>query len=168
MAPQINKISNMLVKCLSAGNKVLICGNGGSAADAQHFAGELVVRFEKDRKALPSIALSTDTSVLTACGNDYGFDQIFSKQVEALGKKGDVLVAISTSGNSPNVIKAIEAAKSAEMQVIAFTGRGGGKMAGLGIENFMAPSEVTARIQECHSTVIHVLCKLIENSMFGN
>ena len=148
------------------GGKLLIFGNGGSAADAQHWAGELVSRFYYDRPGLAAIALTTDSSILTAIGNDYGYDYTFARQVEALGQAGDVLVAISTSGNSPNVLRAADAARARGMQVIAFTGRSGGKLLALSDSCFRMPSDETPRIQEGHEFVGHLLCALIEAGMF--
>lgn len=165
-SPAIEKTAKAMIDALRDGKKVLICGNGGSAADAQHFAAELVCRFEKDRKPLPAIALTVNTSNITAAGNDFGFDFIFSKQVEALGREGDILVAISTSGNSPNVLKAIEKAKELKIKTIALSGKAGGKMKGLCDYELIAPAENTARIQECHITIIHAWCKLIEDALF--
>ncbi len=163
IVPEIEKSANILINALKNGKKVLVCGNGGSAADAQHFAAELIVRFETERKALPAIALTTDTSILTAGANDYGIDTLFSRQVEGLGAKGDVLVAISTSGNSPNVLKAIEAAKSQGMEVIGLTGRDGGKMKSLP-NCVIIPSQSTARVQESHIMIVHVWCKLVDQA----
>lgn len=151
---------------LSEGGKILACGNGGSAADAQHFAAELVGRFERERKELGAIALTTDTSILTAVGNDYSYDEIFSKQVRALGKKGDVLLGISTSGNSKNVILAIEAAHKLGMKVVAFTGKGGGKIGEMLTRDdvhLCVPAERTARIQETHLLLLHCLCDGIDH-----
>lgn len=151
---------------LSEGGKILACGNGGSAADAQHFAAELVGRFERERKELGAIALTTDTSILTAVGNDYSYDEIFSKQVRALGKKGDVLLGISTSGNSKNVILAIEAAHKLGMKVVAFTGKGGGKIGEMLTKDdvhLCVPAERTARIQETHLLLLHCLCDGIDH-----
>jgi D-sedoheptulose 7-phosphate isomerase len=148
------------------GNKILACGNGGSAADAQHFAAELVGRFERERRELPAIALTTDTSILTAIGNDYSYDVIFSKQVRALGQPGDILLGISTSGNSGNVIKAIEAAHDKKMSVIVFTGKDGGKIQTLlkeGDINLCVPADRTARIQETHLLLLHCLCDGIDH-----
>ena len=155
-----------IAECLRAGGKIMACGNGGSAADAQHFAAELIGRFERERQELAAIALTTDTSILTAVGNDYGYDEIFSKQVRGLGKAGDILLAISTSGNSKNVVKAIEAAKKMNMKVIALTGNGGGKIAGmLGANDIhlCAPSQRTARIQETHLVLLHGLCDGVDH-----
>jgi D-sedoheptulose 7-phosphate isomerase len=153
------------VAALRQGNKMLFAGNGGSAADAQHWAGELVSRFYYDRPGLAGIALTTDTSVLTAIGNDYGYDYTFARQVEALGRSGDVLVLISTSGNSPNVIRAAEAARERGMLVIGFTGESGGKLAPLSDICFRVPSTETPRIQEGHEFIGHLLCALIEAEM---
>ncbi len=164
LTPEIEKTAGTIINALKAGNKVLVCGNGGSAADSQHLAGELIVRFETERRSLPAIALTTDTSVLTATGNDYGLDSIFARQVEGLGSKGDVLIAISTSGNSQNILKAIEAAKAKGMEVIGLTGKDGGKMKSLPIQNLIIPSPTTARIQECHILIIHTWCKLIDRA----
>ena len=166
MAESIAQAGAMLAQALSDGRRVLSCGNGGSAADAQHFAAELIGRFEKERKALPAVALSTDTSALTAIGNDYGFDRVFSRQVEGLGQDGDILLAISTSGNSPNVVQAIEAAQSRKMRVIALTGRDGGVMRDQMSENdveLRVPSDSTARIQEVHILILHCLCDLTDH-----
>ena len=158
-APQV------MVNSLKLGGKILACGNGGSAGDAQHFAAELVGRFERERMELGAIALTTDSSMLTAIGNEYGFDEIFSTQVRAIGKKEDILLGISTTGNSPNVILAIKAAKKMGMRVVAFTGRGGGKIKDL-LEpedvHLCVPSERTARIQETHLLLIHCLCDGID------
>ena len=150
-----------MVDCLRSGGKVMACGNGGSAADAQHFAAELIGRFERERQELAAIALTTDTSILTAVGNDYSYDEVFSKQVRGLGKNGDILLGISTSGNSKNVVKAIEAAKKTGIKIIALTGNGGGKIASLLDANdvhLCAPSNRTARIQETHLVLLHGLC----------
>ena len=171
LAPQIARGAAVLTECLLADGKILSCGNGGSAADAQHFAAELVGRFERERPELPAIALTTDTSLLTAVANDYSFEQIFAKQVRALGAKGDVLLAISTSGNSANVIAAIEAAHLREMRVVALTGKGGGR-----IGELLAPADVhlcvpharTARIQEVHLLMIHCLCDVIDATLLGD
>ena len=155
----------LLAQALSDDRRVLSCGNGGSAADAQHFAAELIGRFEKEREALPAVALSTDTSALTAISNDYGFERVFSRQVEGLGREGDILVAISTSGNSPNVVQAIETAQSKQMRVIALTGRDGGairdQMRESDIE-LCVPSDSTARVQEVHILILHCLCDLTD------
>ena len=155
----------LLFNALANDGKILICGNGGSAADAQHFAAEMTGRFERERMELAAIALTTDTSALTAIGNDYGFEHVFSKQVRALGRSGDVLVAISTSGNSANVIEAIKAAHERDMNVIAFTGRDGGKIAAMlrdGDVLLNVPYPRTARIQEVHIVLVHALCDAID------
>lgn len=155
-----------IANCLRAGGKVMACGNGGSAADAQHFAAELIGRFERERQELAAIALTTDSSILTAVGNDYGYDDIFSKQVRGLGKKGDILMGISTSGNSKNVVKAIEAAKKMGIKIIALTGNGGGKIATLLDEHdihLCVPSTRTARIQETHLVLLHGLCDGVDH-----
>lgn len=162
--------ADVMFDALSNGNKILACGNGGSAADCQHFAAELVGRFERERPELPAIALTTDSSILTAIGNDYNFDAIFSKQVRALGHEGDVLLAITTSGNSGNVLAAIEAAHDRGMHVIALTGKGGGKVnAALGEldVHICVPADRTARIQEVHLLTIHCLCDLVDAMLFG-
>ena len=155
----------LCVESLRAGGKVMFAGNGGSAADAQHWAGELVSRFYYDRPGLAAIALTTDSSILTAIGNDYGYDYTFARQVEALGRAGDVLVAISTSGNSPNIIRAAEAARARGVAVVGFTGEGGGKLAPLSDICFRVPSTETPRIQEGHEFIGHLLCALVEAEM---
>ena len=168
MRPAVEAAAERLGAALGAGGKVLIAGNGGSAADAQHFAAELVGRFQCNRKALACIALTTDTSNLTAIGNDYGFNDVFSRQVEALARPGDVFVGISTSGNSANIITAIEAAHERDMQVIAFTGRDGGKIAAMLKDNDIllnVPHPRTARIQEVHILLIHALCDCIDTML---
>ena len=165
LAAQIEQAVGLCETALRAGGKLLFCGNGGSAADAQHWAGELVSRFYYDRPGLAAIALTTDTSILTAVGNDYGYDYTFARQVEALGRAGDVLVAISTSGNSPNVLRAAEAARARGMRVLAFTGRHGGTLAPLADIAFRMPSDETPRIQEGHEFVGHLLCALVEARM---
>lgn len=159
---QIVYLGLLIAKKLKNGNKVLICGNGGSAADSQHFAAEIVGRFEKERKGYAAIALTTDTSALTAIGNDYGFEKVFSRQVEALGEKGDILIGISTSGNSPNVIEAVKVAKKMGLFTVGFLGRDGGKLKDLVDYPFIVKHTNTARIQEVHLTLEHVLCKIID------
>lgn len=166
-ADNIFKAVNELITCLKNGGKLLICGNGGSAADSQHFAAELIGRFMMERRPLPAIALSTDTSILTAVGNDYSFDDVFKKQVEALGKPGDVLVGISTSGNSANVIKAVEAARDVGMVTIGLTGGDGGKLSSSCDIALVMPSRLSSRIQEGHITIIHIWCGLIESALFS-
>lgn len=158
----------LLMNCLMNDGKILICGNGGSAADAQHFAAEMTGRFEKERMELAALALTTDTSALTAIGNDYGFDHIFSKQVRALGRAGDVLIGISTSGNSANVIEAVKAAHERDMHVVAMTGRDGGKMAAMLKDSDVllnVPHPRTARIQETHILLVHALCDLVDTML---
>ncbi|MDR3159013.1 MAG: phosphoheptose isomerase [Zoogloeaceae bacterium] len=160
-----------MARALLSGGRVLACGNGGSAADAQHFAAELVGRFETERRELAAIALTTDTSILTAVGNDYGFQHVFSRQLRALGRAGDVLLAISTSGNSGNVVAAVHAAREREMRVIALTGAGGGRIRELlQAEDILlaVPDKRTARIQETHLLLLHCLCDGIDNLLFGN
>jgi len=167
LAPEIVRAGGLLIEALTTGGKVLSCGNGGSAADAQHFSAELLGRFEAERSSLPAIALTTDSSTTTAVGNDYGFEQIFSRQVSGLGKSGDVLLAISTSGNSENVVAAINEAHKNGMAIIALTGRDGGKIAPLLKPNdveIRVPSDRTVRIQEVHLLIIHSLCDLIDQA----
>jgi len=171
LAPEIARAAGVLTECLFADGKILACGNGGSAADAQHFAAELVGRFERERPELPAISLSTDTSLLTAIANDYSFEQVFAKQVLALGAKGDVLLAISTSGNSGNVMAAVEAAHKREMRVVALTGNDGGRVGELmapGDVNLCVPHSRTARIQEVHLLMIHCLCDTIDATLLGD
>ncbi|MBS3067648.1 D-sedoheptulose 7-phosphate isomerase [Candidatus Micrarchaeota archaeon] len=158
----IIKAAEIITNAYIKGGKLLICGNGGSAADAQHFAGELVGKFMKERKALPAIAITTNTSNMTAIGNDYEFEKIFEREVEALGKKGDVLFTISTSGNSENVIRAVKKANEIGMNAIALLGKGGGKLKGLCNCEIIVPSNDTQRVQEAHIMIIHLICELIE------
>jgi D-sedoheptulose 7-phosphate isomerase len=170
LAPAIAQATELMVACLLADGKILACGNGGSAADAQHFAAELVGRFEVERQGLAAIALTTDSSILTAVSNDYGYKAIFDKQVRALGKPGDVLLAISTSGNSANVIEAVHAAHDNDLHVIALTGKGGGEMAELLRDtdvHICVPADRTARIQEVHLLTIHCLCDGIDCLLLG-
>lgn len=159
---QIEVIAAEIKKALANGNKVLFCGNGGSAADSQHLAAEFVGRFQKERRGLPAIALTVDTSILTAVGNDYGYDKVFVRQVEALAKPGDVLVGISTSGNSANVVQAIELAKTMGVYCVGMTAAGGGKMAELCDQCIAVPAKVTARAQEMHILIGHILCELVD------
>lgn len=169
MLPAILGAAQRMAAVLRAGNKVLACGNGGSAADAQHFAAELTGRYERERPGLAGIALTTDTSALTAIANDYSYEQVFSKQVQALVRPGDLLLAISTSGNSGNVNRAIEAAHAGGAGIIALTGKDGGKMAGLlkaGDFELRSASNVTARIQETHLVFLHCLCDLTDEILF--
>ncbi len=164
----IEECGSLLVDIVQAGGKLLVCGNGGSAADAQHIAAEFVGRYETERRALPAIALTTDTSALTALANDYSFERIFARQVEALGIAGDCLLAISTSGNSPNVIAAAMEARSRGMKVIGLTGKNGKKLASLCDMCILVPSERTARIQECHITIAHIWCEMVDKSIAAN
>jgi len=161
----IENATNTITNALKNKGKILICGNGGSAADAQHITGELVGRYKMERKGLPAIALTTDTSIITAWGNDYEFSTIFSRQVEALGSEGDILIGISTSGNSENIIKAIEEAKKRCLRIITFTGHEGGKMKDLSNVNINIESNDTPRIQECHMVIYHTICELVEKIM---
>ena len=170
LAQSIELASAMLNQALVSGHKIMACGNGGSASDAQHFSSELLNRYDRDRPGLPAIALTTDSSTLTSIANDYDYRQIYSKQITSLGQPGDVLLAISTSGQSPNIIEAILAANESEIQVIALTGKDGGAMAGLLNDNSIeirVPSNVTARIQEVHILVIHILCELLDLQLLG-
>ncbi len=155
----------MIADYLTEGNKLLVCGNGGSAADAAHFATELVVRFAKDRRAYPAICLATDGGLLTAAGNDYGFDEIFARQVAAFGLPGDLLICLTTSGNSKNVRRALEEAKSRELKTIAFLGRDGGSTIGIADVDLLVRSNSTARIQEAHKLLLHVLCEAMESHL---
>ena len=165
LTPAIVQAAQAISLALAQGGKVLSCGNGGSAGDAQHFSSEMLNRFEMERPGLPAVALTTDSSTLTSIANDYDFNQVFSRQVEALGTAGDILLAISTSGNSGNILEAVKAARSREMRIVALTGRDGGKLSGLlkdqDIE-ICVPADSTARIQEVHLLVIHCLCDLID------
>lgn len=169
ISASIEQAGMVMVQSLLNGHKILSCGNGGSAGDAQHFSSELLNRYETERPSLPAIALTTDSSTITSIANDYSFDEVFSKQVRALGNNGDVLLAISTSGNSRNIIKAIETAVSRDIPIIALTGNDGGDIAGLLGENdveIRVPSSRTARIQEVHLLVIHCLCEIIDTTLF--
>lgn len=166
----VNQAGLIMAESLIQGHKILSCGNGGSACDSQHFSSELLNRFERERPSLPAIALTTDTPTLTAISNDYSYNEVFSKQLKALGQEGDVLLAISTSGNSANVCQAIEAAHQKQMRVIALTGKDGGKMAALFTQQdveLRVPSTVTARIQEVHLLMIHCLCDIIDTHLFS-
>jgi D-sedoheptulose 7-phosphate isomerase len=167
MVPLIAEMGILLTAALNHGNKLLVMGNGGSAADSQHFAAEIVGRFKLERRALPAIALSTDTSILTAIGNDYGFDAVFSRQVEALAAPGDIVVGISTSGNSPNVLKALNMAKARGCRTIGLLGKDGGSIKAACDLALVVPTEDTPRIQEGHITIIHIVCDLVEKAMFG-
>ena len=170
LSQPISDAVELMFGALSNGNKILACGNGGSAGDCQHFAAELVGRFERERFPLPAMALTTDTSIMTAIGNDYSFREIFSKQVQAFGQAGDILLAISTSGNSANVLAAVEAALEREMRVVLLTGKDGGEIARLLTDadvNICVPHTRTARIQEVHLVTIHCICDGIDVALFG-
>jgi D-sedoheptulose 7-phosphate isomerase len=171
LTPLIARAAGLMTECLLTDGKLLSCGNGGSAADAQHFAAEMVGRFERERPELPAIALTTDSSILTAIANDYDFSQIFAKQVRALGRAGDVLLAISTSGNSANVCAAISAALEREMRIVALTGKGGGRIGellGPDDVHICVPHSTTTRIQEVHLLAIHCICDAIDASLLGD
>ncbi|CAM2066433.1 D-sedoheptulose 7-phosphate isomerase [Sulfidibacter corallicola] len=159
---EVVAVGRQLWTCMERGNKILVAGNGGSAADAQHFAAELVGRYMMERRALPAIALTTDTSILTAVGNDYGYDQVFSRQVEGLGKAGDVFIGISTSGNSENLVRALESAKALGVTTVALVGKSGGKMKDLADIVLLVPSQNTPRIQEAQQWIWHTWCSLID------
>lgn len=170
LAPEIVAAGLALSACIADGGMILCCGNGGSAADAQHFSGEMLGRFETERPGLAAIALSTDTSALTAIANDYAYADIFAKQVRALGKEGDALLAITTSGNSENVVRAVQAAHERGLAVVALTGREGGAMAGILNENdveIRVPGQRTSRIQEVHGLIIHCICDLVDAELLG-
>ena len=159
----ISKICHLILNGINNNNKILLCGNGGSASDATHIAAELVVKFEKKRRPLPAIALTSNLSNITAAGNDFGFIEIFSRQIEALGNKGDILLAISTSGNSKNILKAIKSAKNKKMHIVGLTGKDGGLMKSLNCDELLiVPSQSTARIQEIHILIGHIICKYID------
>ena len=171
LAPQIVKAADLMTQCLLADRKILACGNGGSAADAQHFSAEMLGRFERERMGLPAIALTTDTSTLTAIGNDYDYSEVFSKQVAALGREGDVLLAITTSGNSGNVLAAVRVAQERGMKVVALTGKGGGRLGelcGNDDVHICVPHGTTTRIQETHILAIHCLCDAIDCALLGD
>ncbi len=167
LVQSIRGIADECIAAYRAGNRVLLAGNGGSAADAQHIAAEFVGRYAFDRPALSSIAFTTDTSMLTAIGNDYGYDQIFRRQLEANGREGDVFIGISTSGNSPNVIAALERSRELGIVSVGLTGQGGGKMRSVCDYCIRIPSESTPRIQECHILVGHIICGMVEDTLFG-
>lgn len=170
LAGPLAETGQLMANCLRSGGKILACGNGGSAGDAQHFSAEMLNRFEMERAPLAAVALTTDSSTLTSIANDYHYDEIFSKQVSGLGREGDVLLAISTSGNSPNVLRAIEAAHERNMKVVALTGKKGGKLTGLlrdGDINLCVPSDSTARIQEVHLICLHCICDAIDCLLLG-
>ena len=165
LEPQMAEAAGVIGHALRGGNKLLVCGNGGSAADASHFATELVVRFAKERRALPAICLTSDSGILTAAGNDYGFDEIFARQVAAFGVPGDVLICLTTSGKSNNVTRALEEAKARQMKTIAFLGRDGGSTAGIADLDLLVKSDSTARVQEAQQLLLHVLCEVIESRL---
>lgn len=162
---QVAEAATLIVNCFKTGGKLLVFGNGGSAAQAQHLVAELVGRYRTDRQALPAFALTTDSASMTSIGNDYGFEQIFSRQLQALAKPGDIVIAISTSGNSPNVVNAITSAEKLHLPTIGLTGKKGGKMSALVDICLRAPSDSTPRIQEMHTLMIHLLCGLVENAL---
>ena len=168
IADTIVTIAELTANAMHAGRKLLIAGNGGSAADAQHLVAEFVVRLSDNRPALHAIALTTDSSILTACANDFGFDQIFSRQIEALGQPGDIFLGISTSGNSPNILRALEEARKMQITTIGFSGNGGGKMRDLCDHNVIIPSSVTMNIQECHLALEHIFCMAVECHHFSS
>lgn len=165
LGPEVTRATGLIEQCLRAGNKLLICGNGGSATDASHFATELVVRFTKDRRALPAICLTSDSGILTAAGNDYGFDEVFARQVAAFGVPGDVLICLTTSGKSQNLIRALEEAKAGKLKTIAFLGRDGGSTCGIADLDLLVKSDSTARVQEAHQLLLHVVCEIIESRL---
>jgi len=165
LEPQMAKAADLIEQCLRAGNKLLVCGNGGSAADAAHFATELVVRFAKDRRSYPAICLASNGGLLTAAANDYGFDEIFARQVAAFGRPGDVLICLTTSGKSKNVVRALEEAKARKLKTIAFLGRDGGSTIGMADIDLLVRSDSTARIQEAHQLLLHVLCEVVESHL---
>ena len=165
LEPQMAQAADVIDQCLRAGNKLLVCGNGGSAADASHFATELVVRFARDRRALPAICLVSDSGILTAAGNDYGFDEVFARQVAAFGIAGDVLICLTTSGKSKNLIRALEEAKTRKLKTVAFLGRDGGSTVGIADLDLLVKRDSTARVQEAHQLLLHVLCEIIESRL---
>ena len=163
LVPKIAEVAKLIIQAYKKGNKLLLCGNGGSAADAQHIAAELVGRFKKERKGLPAIALTTNTSIITAVANDYGYDLLFVRQVEAIGIKGDILIGISTSGNSSNIIKAVETANFKGLKTIGFLGSDGGRLKDLVYLPIIVPFKGSDRVQEVHILIGHILCSLIES-----
>lgn len=166
-AEKIVQLAQLIGRAFRGGHKVLLFGNGGSSTDASHIAAEFVGRYHRDRAPLPAIALGTDAAALTCIANDYAYDEVFARQVRAHGQEGDIAIAISTSGNSPNVLKAVQAAREAGLTTIGWTGGTGGKLAGMVDHSFVVPSKVTARIQESHITLGHVLCELIDEQLFA-
>ena len=167
LAPQIEQVAETCIEAIKNGNKIMFCGNGGSAADSQHLAAELVGRYKINRPAMNAIALTVDTSILTAVGNDYGYDTIFERQVEGIGKKGDVLIGLSTSGNSKNVLLAFDMAKKKNIKTVSMTGHSGGRMKEIADFAINVPSDITNNIQEMHIAVGHLLCGVIEKSLYG-
>lgn len=165
MAPELEKAGDMLLQCLLGGGKLMICGNGGSASDAQHFAAEIVGRFERERRAYPALALSTDTSILTAVGNDYGYDEVFSRQVDGLGRPGDVLVGISTSGDSENVIRAVRRAEALNIKTLGLLGKDGGALKPMVDQAIVVDNTTTARIQEAHIFILHYWAWQVERGL---
>ncbi len=165
LQPEVARAADFIADCLTNGNKLLICGNGGSASDAAHFATELVVRFAKDRPAYPAICLTGDGGLLTAAGNDYGFDEIFARQVAAFGVPGDLLICLTTSGKSKNVLRALEEARPRKLKTIAFLGRDGGSTVGIADVDLLVASDSTARIQEAHQLLLHVICEAMESRL---
>ncbi len=165
LQPQVARAADFIADCLTKGNKLLVCGNGGSASDAAHFATELVVRFAKDRPAYPAICLTGDGGLLTAAGNDYGFDEIFARQVAAFGVPGDLLICLTTSGKSKNVLRALEEARPRKLKTIAFLGRDGGSTVGIADVDLLVASDSTARIQEAHQLLLHVICEAMESRL---
>ena len=164
LIPKINKLTNIILSAFKEEKKLLICGNGGSAADAQHFSSELIGKYEKERSSFPAIALTTDSSAITAISNDFGFNNVFSRQIEGLGKSGDILIVISTSGNSKNLVKAIETAKKKNITCLALLGKKGGLISEMVDLDIIISSNRTSRIQEMHGLIIHIICGLIESS----
>lgn len=168
MAPALEEAGAAMLQCLLGGGKLLVCGNGGSASDAQHFAAEIVGRFEKERRAYPAMALSTDTSILTAVGNDYGYDEVFARQVEGLGRPGDILIGISTSGGSENVVRAVHRARGMSMPTVGLLGKDGGALKKLVDRAIVVENDTTARIQEAHIFILHYWAGLIERGLIGD
>ena len=165
LEPAVARAADLITDCLTKGNKLLVCGNGGSASDAAHFATEMVVRFAKDRPAYPAICFTGDGGLLTAAGNDYGFEEIFARQVAAFGLPGDVLICLTTSGKSKNVLRALEEARSRKLKTVAFLGRDGGSTIGIADVDLLVRSDSTARIQEAHELLLHVLCEIVEERL---
>ncbi len=166
-SPEIKSISDIWIEALSKGNKIIFCGNGGSAADSQHLSAELMGRYKFDRNPMPSMSLTTDTSALTAIGNDYGYEKVFSRPLQGIGNKGDVLVGISTSGNSKNIIDAFKVAQAMDIKTVAFVGQKGGEMKNIADIALCVPSDITNNIQEMHIACGHIICGLVENHFFG-